>query len=77
VWEKIKFSEDFGFYGQEVNWLDRVKHAGHKLLWCQDVFIWHAGSASVKLAQERGEINELAERRAGRARVNEERGKLK
>lgn len=77
VWEKVKFPEDFGFYGQEVAWLDRVKHAGYKLLWCQDVFVWHAGSASVKLAQARGEINELAERRAGRARVNEERSKLK
>ena len=72
VWQKVNgFPEDFGFYGQEVAFLDRVRNKGYKEIWRQDAFVWHYGSATVKKEQEEGKFNELEERREARKRVKE------
>ena len=74
VWGEVGgFPEDYGFYGQEVTFLDRVRSQGYKEIWRQDAFVWHYGSATVKKEQEEGSFDELEERRAARKRVKESR----
>lgn len=67
VWEEIGgFREDFGFYGQEVAFIDKMVHDGYKQIWRTDVFVHHEKGASIKKAQESGEIDEQEERKKGR-----------
>jgi GT2 family glycosyltransferase len=74
VWEEARgFREDFGFYGQEVAFIDRIVAAGYKQIWRTDVFVHHEKGASIKKAQAAGEINEEAER----AKARELFGKLR
>ncbi len=57
VWEEVGgFPEDFGFYGQECAFLAKVSKKGYKQYVRADVFIYHAGSGSARLAQQRGEM---------------------
>ena len=78
IWEQVGgFPENFGFYGQEEGFLYKVTAAGYKQIWRKDVFIWHYGGGSAKLAEERGEINieeEKAEGRKNRDKVKKELG---
>jgi len=72
VWEEVNgFPEDYGFYGQEVNFVDKVVATGYKQIWRTDVFVHHEGSASAKKAEARGEYNIAEERR----KANERRKK--
>ena len=73
VWQEVGgFPEDFGFYGQEVAFIDKIKVAGYKQIWRTDAFVWHKGSASVK----KSGMDELKERRLGRQKYQEFRRKL-
>jgi len=77
VWEECGgFPEDFGFYGQEVAFIDRITKAGYKQYWRTDVFIHHEHSASAKAAQARGEMDEEAERKKGNLKIKGLRGDL-
>lgn len=50
AWERVKgFREDFSFYGQESNMLDRLE----KLYVRKDVFVKHVGAASISLYPDR------------------------
>lgn len=42
------FDEEFDFYGQESEWLVRVKKAGYWVGFREDVFVSHLGGASIK-----------------------------
>jgi cellulose synthase/poly-beta-1,6-N-acetylglucosamine synthase-like glycosyltransferase len=65
-WKELGgFREDFPFYGQESEFSLRTILAGYKLCWTPNAFVWHLGSASVKAAEERGELNMEEERRKG------------
>lgn len=67
IWEEVGgFPEDFGFYGQEVAFIDRITEKGYKQYWRKDVLVWHYGGASVKKAEKAGEIDEQAERKIAR-----------
>jgi GT2 family glycosyltransferase len=78
VWEEVGgFPEDFGFYGQEVVFIDKIVKKGYKQIWRTDVFVHHEGGASIKKAQSLGEINELEERKKGRENYLKFREKLK
>lgn len=69
VWEAVGgFPEDFGFYGQECAFLAKVSKKGYKQYVRTDVFVWHKGSASAKLAERRGEMRMQDELEAGRAK---------
>lgn len=58
TWEKIGgFPEDFGFYGQEDVFLAKATKLGLKQYLRKDVFIYHEGSSSARLAEKRGEMN--------------------
>lgn len=49
VWKAVGgFPEDFGFYGQEDDFLDKISFAGYKQLWRQDAFVLHYGAATAK-----------------------------
>jgi len=76
AWKQVGgFAEDFGFYGQEVVFLDKFTKAGLKQMWRKDVFIHHDHSSSAKAAQKRGEMNELEERKKGNLKIQEIRKK--
>jgi len=76
VWEEVGgFPEDFGFYGQEVAFIDRLTEKGYKQCWRTDVFIYHYGSASVKKAQANGDIDEIKERKIAHEKFTELRKK--
>lgn len=58
VWGQASgFPEDFGFYGQECAFLAKVQKMGYRQYVRTDVFVYHAGGASAKLAEVRGEID--------------------
>jgi len=42
------FNEQYNFYGQESDYIDRAKQEGYKCVWRKDAFVWHIGEASVK-----------------------------
>jgi GT2 family glycosyltransferase len=67
------FPQDFGFYGQEVAFIDKIVKAGYKQVWRTDVFVYHKGSASVKKAEKEGLIDEKKERFLGQKRIEKER----
>lgn len=71
------FPEDFGFYGQEVVFLDKIRARGYRQIWRQDAFVWHFGSATVKKAVSEGKFDELAERRAAREHFDKLRNENK
>jgi len=74
IWEEVGgFPEDFGFYGQEVAFIDRVTEKGYKQYWRKDAYVWHYGGASIKKAEKAGEIDEQAERKIAREKF----GKLR
>ena len=79
VWEEVGgFPEDFGFYGQEVVLIDKMMDKGYRQLWRKDVFVWHAGQATVKKAVASGELDEEKERAIARekfGKLREERKK--
>jgi GT2 family glycosyltransferase len=78
VWEEVGgFPEDFGFYGQEVAFIDKIVEKGYKQIWRTDVFVHHEGGASIKKAQSLGEINEKEERQKGRENYLKFREQLK
>lgn len=67
VWQEVGgFPEDFGFYGQECAFLARVSKKGYKQYMRTDVFVWHEGGASAKLAEKRGELSVEEELKVGR-----------
>lgn len=66
VWKSVGgFPEDFGFYGQEVAFIDKIVKAGYRQIWRTDVFVHHEGGASVK----KSGMDELKERRIARAKI--------
>lgn len=68
TWEKVGgFPENFGFYGQECIFLAEANKLGIKQYLRKDVFIYHKGSSSAKLAEKRGEMNIKEELKTGRA----------
>lgn len=72
VWEIIgKLPEDFGFYGQEVAFIDRLTKKGYKQCWRTDVFVYHYGSASAKKAEAMGKFDERYERHVGNKKIGE------
>lgn len=72
VWEEVEgFPEDFGFYGQEVIFVDKVVDQGYKQIWRTDVFVHHEGSSSLKAAVRRGEQDEEGERKLSREKVKQ------
>jgi len=78
VWEEVDgFPESFGFYGQEVAFIDKIVKKGYKQIWRTDVFVYHEGGASIKKAQSLGEINEKEERLNGRKNYLQFREQLK
>jgi len=77
VWEDVGgFDENFGFYGQEVNLLDKMTARGYKQIWRKDAFVWHEGQATVKKEVQAGRFDEQSERRIAREKINELRKKL-
>jgi hypothetical protein len=77
IWEECGgFPEDFGFYGQEVAFLDKVMKLGYKQIWRTDVFIHHIGSSSAKKAQTEGKMDEFKEREIGSKKIKEFRSSL-
>ena len=70
------FPEDCGFYGQEVILLDKMYKMNYQQYWRKDVYVEHEGSASVKEAQKRGEIDEEKERSISRILINKFRSIL-
>ncbi len=74
VWEEVGgFPEDFGFYGQEVAFIDKIVKRGYKQIWRTDVFVKHLGGATVK----KSGMNELKERRMARKKIAELRNENK
>lgn len=72
VYEKVSgFPENFGFYGQETAFLDKIQHCGYRQILRKDVFVWHYGSASAKRAEERGEFNKEEEKNKSRKMIAE------
>ena len=72
VFERVGgFPEDFGFYGQETAFLDKIHRAGFKQLLRKDVFIWHYGSASANKAESKGEFDKELEKKKSRERIAE------
>lgn len=70
IWKKVGgFPEDFGFYGQDVIFIDKIMKAGYKQIWRTDVFVYHKGSASVR----NSEMDEKKERLAAQIRIKKER----
>lgn len=68
VWEDVgKFPENFGFYGQDDAFSAKIDKKGYRQYVRTDVFVWHCGSASIKLAELRGETNVSEKLDAGRA----------
>jgi cellulose synthase/poly-beta-1,6-N-acetylglucosamine synthase-like glycosyltransferase len=64
VWAEVGgFPEDYGFYGQEVKFIDNILEAGYYQIWRKDVFIHHEGSATVKKLAREGKFDEAAERK--------------
>jgi len=76
IWEEVGgFDEDFGFYGQEVNLIDKIVAKGYKQLWRKDVFVWHKGGATIKLVARPEDIE--ADRKLARETFLEKRKSLK
>lgn len=71
------FPENYGFYGQEFGFLERLKKIGKKQYHRKDVFIWHKGHGSAILAEKRGEMNFLKELQMGRNIRDEEKGLIR
>lgn len=76
IWEEVGgFPEDFGFYGQEVAFIDKIMEHGYKQIWRKDVFVWHYGQATVKMAVANGEMDEQKERAIAREKFGKLRNK--
>jgi GT2 family glycosyltransferase len=74
IWRAVGgFPENFGFYGQEVVFMDKILDRKHRLIWRKDVFVFHWGSATVQKEEEEGNFNELEERRKARKLFETER----
>jgi GT2 family glycosyltransferase len=57
VWEEVGgFPTDFGFYGQEVDFIYRVAATERKQYVRQDVFVHHEGAATAQLVEKQGLI---------------------
>lgn len=66
VWIEVGgFSEEFGFYAQENEFLHRVQMAGYRTLWRKDAYVWHVGEASVRKEAEKEGLDIAEERRRG------------
>jgi hypothetical protein len=71
AWEDTNgFDEHFGFYGQENAFLCTFKKAGYRQYYRTDVFVYHHGGGSIKLAERRGEIDQKKELELGRKKRN-------
>lgn len=74
IWEEVGgFPEDFGFYGQEVVFIDKIVKLGYKQCWRTDAFVYHYGSASAKKAEKLGLIDRKKEKEISMKRVEESR----
>ena len=70
LFEKLGgFPEDFGFYGQETAFLDKMRKTGWRQMLRKDVFIWHYGSASAKKAESLGQFDKEVEKKKSRERI--------
>lgn len=68
VWEELGgFSPEFGFYGQETALNLSARYAGYRTVWVKDAFVFHHWNASIKAAEERGEMSVANERSLGMA----------
>ncbi len=77
-WKKCGgFPEDYGFYGQEFGFLERLKDMKKKQYHRRDVFIWHKGHGSALLAEKRGEMDFLKELQKGRVHRDSDKGLIK
>lgn len=77
AWEQVgRFSPNFGFYGQETELNIRLRYAGFKTVWRQDSFVYHHWGASVKAAEEHGELDVDQERLLGGAILQQLRTKV-
>lgn len=56
------FPTNFGFYGQEVDFIRRIEKAGLKQMWSACSFVHHIGSVSAEKAEKAGTFNEKEER---------------
>lgn len=71
VWRDVGgFPEDFGFYGQECAFLAKMEKVGYRQYVRTDVFVYHEGGASAKLAEKRGEMNIKESLELGRKQRN-------
>jgi GT2 family glycosyltransferase len=78
IWEEVYgFPENFGFYGQEVAFLDKITAKGYKQIWRRDAFVWHEGQATVKKLTSEGVFDEVKERAISKQKVVEFRNSLK
>jgi len=69
IWKEVNgFPEDYGFYGQEVNFIDKILYKGYRQMCRKDVFVHHEGQATVKREIQAGRFNETEERRVARQR---------
>ena len=62
------FPEDYGFYGQEVAFIDKLLETNFRQYLAKHVFVHHRGSATVKREESLGHFNELEERKEARRR---------
>ena len=74
IWLQVGgFPEYFGFYGQEVLFIDKIVEHGYRQIWRTDVFVHHDGEASIKKAEIRGEMNEIEERKKSKVLLKKRR----
>ena len=66
VWKQVGgFHPEFGFYGQETALNVSVRRAGYQTIWRKDAFVYHYWGASIKAAEQRGEMSVAGERHLG------------
>ena len=45
-------NEDYFLFYEELDFTQRIRHAGYKIAWCRDSRVWHQGSATVGKPEE-------------------------
>jgi len=62
IFDKVGyFDEEFHVYGQDTEWMQRVRYKGFKIILQSNVFVSHLGHGSTDKAHQDGEINNFEE----------------
>lgn len=78
IFDKVGyFDEEFHIYGQDSEWMQRVRYKGYKIILQSNVFVQHLGHGSTDKAHRDGEINNYEEGQLSQKLFNKKIAELK